>query len=119
MNGVAESYGLHELMVEDAVHAHQRPKLERYDDVTFLVLRTVSYVEHESVTTANEIVESGEIMLFLGNDFVITVRHGEHSGLSGVRRQLEQNPERLSLGPSAVLHAVADHVGGRRVDGTV
>lgn len=110
MNGVAESYGLHELMVEDAVHAHQRPKLERYDDLTFLVLRTVSYVEHESVTTANEIVESGEIMLFLGSDFVITVRHGEHSGLSGVRRELEQNPERLSLGPSAVLHAVADHV---------
>lgn len=110
MDGVAECYGLHELMVEDAVHAHQRPKLERYDDVLFLVLRTISYVEHESVTTANEIVESGEIMVFLGRDFVITVRHGEHSGLSGVRRTLEKNPEQLALGPSAVLHAVADHV---------
>lgn len=110
MNGVAECYGLHELMVEDAVHAHQRPKLERYDDVAFLVLRTVSYVEHESVTTANEIVESGEIMVFLARDFVITVRHGEHSGLAGVRHRLEANTERLALGPSAVLHAVADHV---------
>ncbi|OZC80929.1 magnesium transporter [Rhodococcus sp. 06-156-3C] len=110
MDGVAQCYGLHELMVEDAVHAHQRPKLERYDDVLFLVLRTISYVEHESVTTANEIVESGEIMVFLGRDFVITVRHGEHSGLSGVRRTLENNPEQLALGPSAVLHAVADHV---------
>nr|WP_296778066.1 magnesium and cobalt transport protein CorA [Rhodococcus sp. (in: high G+C Gram-positive bacteria)] len=110
MDGVANCYGLHELMVEDAVQAHQRPKLERYDDVAFLVLRTVSYVEHESVTTANEIVESGEIMVFLGRDFVITVRHGEHSGLSGVRHRLEENPERLALGPSSVLHAVADHV---------
>jgi magnesium transporter len=110
MTGVAEHYGLHELMVEDAVQAHQRPKLERYDDIAVLVLRTVSYVEHESVTTANEIVETGEIMVFLGRDFVVTVRHGEHSGLSGVRRDLEENPERLALGPSAVLHAVADHV---------
>lgn len=110
MNSVAACYGLHELMAEDAVHAHQRPKLERYDDVSFLVLRTVSYVEHESATTANELVESGEIMVFLGRDFVVTVRHGEHSGLSGVRHRLEQNPEHLALGPTAVLHAVADHV---------
>ncbi|MEK8070523.1 magnesium and cobalt transport protein CorA [Rhodococcoides navarretei] len=110
MSAIAQCYGLHELMVEDTVHAHQRPKLERYDDVAFLVLRTVKYVEHESVTTANEIVESGEIMVMVGRDFVITVRHGEHSGLAGVRQRLEANSEQLALGPSAVLHAVADHV---------
>ncbi len=110
MNSVAESYGLHELMVEDAVQAHQRPKLERYGDVTFLVVRTAHYVGHESVTTADDIVESGEIMVFLGHDFVITVRHGRHSPLADVRRELEQNPERLAFGPSAVLHAVADRV---------
>lgn len=110
MTSVARTFGLHELMVEDAVHAHQRPKLERYDDVLFLVLRTVSYVEHESVTTTNDIVETGEIMLFCGADFVVTVRHGDHSALSAVRRRLESDPEKLALGPTAVLHAVADHV---------
>ncbi|WP_416063103.1 magnesium and cobalt transport protein CorA [Rhodococcus indonesiensis] len=110
MTSVGRTFGLHELTVEDAVHAHQRPKLERYDDVTFLVLRTVNYVEHESVTTTKEIVETGEIMLFCGRDFVVSVRHGEHSGLADVRHRLEDAPERLALGPSSVLHAVADHV---------
>lgn len=110
MTSVARTFGLHELMVEDAVHAHQRPKLERYDDVLFLVLRTVSYIEHESVTTTNDIVETGEIMLFCGPDFIVTVRHGDHSALSTVRRRLEHDPEQLARGPAAVLHAVADHV---------
>ncbi|SQI30135.1 Mg2+/Co2+ transporter [Rhodococcus coprophilus] len=110
MTSVARTFGLHELMAEDAVHAHQRPKLERYDDLLFLVLRTVSYVEHESVTTTKDIVETGEIMLFTGPDFVISVRHGDHSELSRVRRSLEKNPSRLALGPAAVLHAIADHV---------
>ncbi|WP_068158007.1 magnesium/cobalt transporter CorA [Rhodococcus phenolicus] len=110
MTSVAHTFGLHELMVEDAVHAHQRPKLERYDDVLFLVLRTVNYVEHESVTTTSEIVETGEIMIFTGPDFVVSVRHGDHSGLSEVRSRLERSPERLMLGPASVLHAVADHV---------
>ncbi|MFC9786214.1 magnesium and cobalt transport protein CorA [Rhodococcus sp. NPDC127528] len=110
MNSVAKVFGLHELMVEDAVHAHQRPKLEIYDDVLFLVLRTVNYVEHESISTANEIVETGEIMIFVGADFVVTVRHGEHSGLAGVRADMDAHPQRLTLGPTAVLHAIADHV---------
>ncbi|MGX7728868.1 magnesium/cobalt transporter CorA [Rhodococcus sp. 2H158] len=110
MTSVGRTFGLHELTVEDAVHAHQRPKLERYDDVTFLVLRTVNYVEHESVTTTKEIVETGEIMLFCGRDFVVSVRHGDHSALADVRHRLEAAPERLALGPSSVLHAVADHV---------
>ncbi|SES44088.1 magnesium and cobalt transport protein CorA [Actinokineospora terrae] len=110
IQGVAETFGLHELAVEDAVQAHQRPKLERYDDNLFMVLKTVRYVEHESPTTANEIVETGEIMAFLGADYVVTVRHGKHSGLHDLRAELERAPDRLRGGPAAVLHAIADHV---------
>src|SRR5690606_37504753 len=110
INGIAETFGLHPLAVEDAVHAHQRPKLERYDDTLFLVLKTVTYVEHESIAHAREIVEIGEIMVFVGPDFVVTVRHGEHGGLAGVRKHLDASPDRLALGPYAVMHAIADHV---------
>ncbi|RZQ62654.1 magnesium and cobalt transport protein CorA [Amycolatopsis suaedae] len=110
IKGIAETFGLHALAVEDAVQAHQRPKLERYDDILFMVLKTVRYVEHESPTTANEIVETGELMVFLGLDFVITVRHGNHSGLARLRRELDGESEQLKVGPAAVLHAIADHV---------
>ena len=110
MQAVADVFGLHELAVEDAVKAHQRPKLERYDNTLFLVLKTVKYVEHESIAIAREIVESGEIMIFVGRDFVVTVRHGEHGGLAGVRDRLEASPTALKLGPYAVMHAVADHI---------
>jgi magnesium transporter len=104
--GIADVFGLHELAVEDAVHAHQRPKLERYDDTLFMVLKTVRHDAGE----AQEVVETGEVMVFLGRDFVITVRHGEHTALHDVRRRLEADREQLALGPSAVLHAIADHV---------
>ncbi|WP_433801916.1 magnesium and cobalt transport protein CorA [Actinomycetospora sp. CA-084318] len=107
---IAEVFGLHPLAVEDAVHAHQRPKIERYDDMLFSVFKTMRYVAHASPTTANEIVESGELMCFVGRDFVVTVRHGQHSGLRRVRRMLEADPEHLALGPAVVLHAVADHI---------
>jgi magnesium transporter len=110
MQAVADVFGLHELAVEDAVHAHQRPKLERYDKTLFLVLKTVNYVEHESVALAREIVETGEIMIFVGADFVVTVRHGEHGGLAGVRKRLDASPAILKLGPYAIMHAIADHV---------
>ncbi|MCB0928078.1 MAG: magnesium and cobalt transport protein CorA [Mycolicibacterium insubricum] len=110
MDAVAKVFDLHPLAVEDAVNAHQRPKLELYDKTLFLVLKTVNYVPHESVTLAREIVETGEIMVFVGGDFVVTVRHGEHSGLAGVRHQLEGLPDQLRLGPFAVMHAIADHV---------
>ena len=110
MQTVADVFGLHPLAVEDAVCAHQRPKLERYDNTLFLVLKTVNYVEHESVALAREIVETGEIMIFVGADFVVTVRHGEHSGLAGVRKQMDASPDMLKLGPYAVMHAIADHV---------
>ena len=109
MASIAQCFSLHELTVEDAVHAHERPKLERYDDLLFLVLRTVKYVEHD-VHAISEVVETGEIMVFVGGDFVVTVRHGEHSGLAGVRHQLEGLPDQLRLGPFAVMHAIADHV---------
>jgi magnesium transporter len=117
---IAEVFGLHPLAVEDAVHAHQRPKMERYsganaqngcaDDMLFSVFKTMRYVAHASPTTANEIVESGELMVFLGKDFVVTVRHGQHSGLRRVRHLLEADPEHLAQGPAVVLHAVADHI---------
>ena len=110
IQGVAETFGLHELAVEDAVHAHQRPKLERYDDNLFMVLKTVRYVEHESPTSANEIVETGEIMVFLGADYIVTVRHGKHSALHTLREELEASAERMRGGPAAVLHGIADHV---------
>jgi len=111
MHSVAETFGLHPLAAEDAVHAYQRPKLERYDDTLFLVLKTVKYVEHESVALAREIVETGEIMVFVGADFVVTVRHGEHGGLAGVRKKMEEEQtKQLALGPFAVMHAIADHV---------
>ncbi len=110
MQAVAEVFGLHELAAEDAVHAHQRPKLERYDNTLFLVLKTIMYVEHESVSKAREIVETGEIMIFVGPDFVVTVRHGDHGGLAGVRKRMDSTPANCALGPYAVLHAIADHV---------
>ena len=110
MQSVADVFGLHELAVEDAVHAHQRPKLERYDNTLFLVLKTIIYVEHESVAKAREIVETGEIMIFVGPDFVVTVRHGDHGGLAGVRRRMDSAPANCALGPYAVMHAIADHV---------
>jgi magnesium transporter len=111
ITGIADVFGLHELAVEDAVHAHQRPKLERYDDTLFMVLKTVRYCGAASRDPgAQEVVETGEVMAFLGRDFVITVRHGDHSGLHDVRRRLEADPEQLALGPSTVLHAIADHV---------
>ncbi|HEX2130575.1 MAG TPA: magnesium and cobalt transport protein CorA [Actinophytocola sp.] len=110
IQGIAETFGLHELAVEDAVHAHQRPKLDRYEETLFMVLKTVRYIEHQSPTTANEIVETGEIMAFLGRNFIVTVRHGKHSGLTKLREEMEAEPERLRIGPAAVLHGIADRV---------
>jgi magnesium transporter len=110
MQTVADVFGLHELAVEDAVCAYQRPKLERYNKTLFLVLKTVNYVEHESVAKAREIVETGEIMIFVGPDFVVTVRHGEHGRLAEVRKHIDSSPAITKLGPYAIMHAIADHV---------
>jgi magnesium transporter len=107
---IAETFGLHPLAVEDAVQAHQRPKLERYGETLFMVLKTIVFVEHEKLTATSEVVDTGELMIFLGADFVVVVRHGSAPGLSRVRRTLEGRPEMLAQGPAAVLHAIADQV---------
>ncbi|MGY4993451.1 magnesium and cobalt transport protein CorA [Streptomyces sp. 900105245] len=108
--GIAELFDLHPLAVEDAVEAHQRPKLEHYGDTLFAVFKTVCYVEHEELTATSEVVNTGEIMVFVGEDFVITVRHGMHGSLGPLREELESDPQQLAKGPAAVLHAIADHV---------
>jgi magnesium transporter len=110
LTAIAGQYGLHPLAVEDAVYAHQRPKLDRYDDALFMVLKTATYVEHEELTATSEVVGTGEVMVFLGPHYVITVRHGEHSELTELRHRLEEQRDLLALGPSAVLYAIADHV---------
>jgi magnesium transporter len=108
--GIAELFDLHPLAVEDAVEAHQRPKLERYGDTLFAVFKTVCYVEHKELTATSEVVNTGEIMVFVGPAFVITVRHGRHGSLGPLREELEGHPQQLAKGPAAVLHAIADHV---------
>ncbi|MEU4682164.1 magnesium and cobalt transport protein CorA [Streptomyces xinghaiensis] len=113
--GIAREFELHPLAVEDAVHAHQRPKLERYDDTLFTVFKTIHYVKHAELTATSEVVETGEVMCFTGRDFVITVRHGGHGSLRGLRHRLEDDPELLVKGPSVVLHAISDQT----VDGYI
>ncbi|WP_369136660.1 magnesium/cobalt transporter CorA [Modestobacter versicolor] len=108
--GVAAVYGLHPLAVEDAVEAHQRPKLDSYEDSLFMVLKTARYVEHDALTATSEVVNTGEVMVFLGSHYVITVRHGDHGGLKDLRNSLEGQTELLQLGPSSVLYAVSDLV---------
>jgi magnesium transporter len=100
---VRREFELHELAVEDAIKAHQRPKLEVYEDSIFVVLKTAHYDEEA------EAVETGEIQLFLGPGFVITVRHDD-TDLHPVREQLESRPDLMRCGPGAVLHAVLDKV---------
>ncbi|MEU0036658.1 MULTISPECIES: magnesium/cobalt transporter CorA [unclassified Streptomyces] len=108
--GLADLFDLHPLAVEDAVEAHQRPKLERYGETLFAVFKTVCYVEHKELTATSEVVHTGEIMVFVGSDFVITVRHGRHGSLGPLREELEADHRQLAKGPAAVLHAIADHV---------
>jgi magnesium transporter len=104
LDEVAEIFDLHALAVEDAVNAHQRPKLERYGDSLFMILKTLWYVD------AQDAVETGEINIFVGSDFVITVRHGEGSALHQAREALEHQEQVLAHGPSAVVYAVCDEV---------
>ncbi|WP_369173530.1 magnesium and cobalt transport protein CorA [Streptomyces sp. R28] len=101
---LAAEFDLHPLAVEDAMEAHQRPKLERYGDTLFVVLRAARYLD------APEEVAFGELHVFVGPDFVITVRHGAAPDLSAVRRRMEETPELLKLGPEAVLYAILDAV---------
>jgi len=104
LTSLADQFGLHELAVEDAVLAHQRPKLERYGDTLFVVLRAARYLDSE------EEVEFGELHVFIGRNFVITVRHAESPDLSLVRARLEESPDLLARGTEAVLYAILDAV---------
>ncbi|MEU6975834.1 magnesium/cobalt transporter CorA [Streptomyces sp. NPDC046371] len=101
---VSREFALHPLAVEDALKAHQRPKLEVYDDSLFAVLKPVVY-EPES-----DRVSTDELMVFIGDSFVVTVRHGEGAPLAAVRKRLEAEPEVLRHGPTAVLYAISDAV---------
>jgi magnesium transporter len=103
-DSLQREFVLHPLAVEDAIHAHQRPKLDVYEGLVFIVLKTARYVDER------EVVEFGEILIFLGHDFLLTVRHGEASALQDVRKQLEDQPDVLKRGPGAVLHAIVDRV---------
>ncbi|MBA2345551.1 MAG: magnesium/cobalt transporter CorA [Rubrobacter sp.] len=101
---VAGEFGLHELAVEDAIVAHQRPKLERYGETLFVVLKAARYLD------GPETVEFGEVHVFLGHDFVVTVRHGEAPDLASVRRRMEREPDLLGQGSEAILYAVMDRI---------
>lgn len=104
LNAAAKQFDLHELAVEDAIVAHQRPKLERYGDTLFVVLRAARYLDE------SESVDFGELHIFCGPTFVLTVRHSESPDLSAVRDRMEGDPELLKLGPEAVLYAILDAV---------
>jgi magnesium transporter len=104
IRSVADEFGLHELAVEDAVSAHQRPKMERYDNVLFSVLRPARYLDDV------ELVEFGELHIFTGPNFIVTVRHAESPDIGKVRSRLEASPSLLRLGPEAVLYAIVDQV---------
>jgi magnesium transporter len=111
MSAIGHTYGLHELAVEDAVKAEQRPKLEQFGTVHFLVMRTARYVPHREITETSQVVETGHMMIFVGEQFVITVRHGDASELGSVRADLEtERAALLEQGPWAVAYAVADRV---------
>ncbi|WP_033817563.1 magnesium/cobalt transporter CorA [Kitasatospora sp. MBT63] len=104
LDRVSAEFGLHPLAVEDAVAAHQRPKLEEYEDSLFMVLKTAGYHPEDHSLSV------GEVMVFLGDSYVMTIRHGADSPLKGVRAELEKQPELLRQGPAAVLYAVFDLV---------
>ncbi|WP_330333411.1 magnesium and cobalt transport protein CorA [Streptomyces sp. NBC_00536] len=109
LHSLAAEFNLHPLSIEDALEAHQRPKLERYGDTLFVVLRAARYVD------ALEEVDFAELHIFVGPDFLITVRHGAAPDLPAVRRRMEETPALLALGPEAALYAILDDV----VDGYV
>ena len=99
MARVAEIFGLHQLAVEDSLHPVQRPKLEKYGDMVFLVLKTLWYVK------GPDTIEGGQVALFMGPDYVVTVRQGARFELESVRHDLEEHADVLRQGPAAVVHA--------------
>ena len=110
LGAVAEAFDLHPLAVEDALHAHQRPKLERYGNHSLLVFKTARYVDHD------EVVALGEVLLFVGANFIVSVRHGDAGNMGEIRQRLEAEPERLALGPGVVVYELADRVADEFVE---
>lgn len=104
LDHLAERFDLHPLAVEDALKAHQRPKLEIFDNFMFMVVKTLGYDEPTSQ------VESGEVAFFVGAHFIVTVRHGHVHPLLHLRAKLEAQTEQMAKGPSVVLHAVLDDI---------
>jgi magnesium transporter len=103
-DAVAREFDLHELAVEDAIDAHQRPKLEVYGDTLFMVLKSTRYVDSE------EIVEIGELQLFMHPNFIVSIRHGKASPLTEVRSRIDRTPALLRYGPAAALYGIVDHI---------
>lgn len=104
LNSLADEFDLHDLAVEDAIKAHQRPKVERYGTTLFVVLRAAQYID------TDEEVDFGELHVFIGANFVITVRHSESPDLATVRQRMEKDPDLLALGTEAVLYAIVDKI---------
>ncbi|WP_030434395.1 magnesium and cobalt transport protein CorA [Actinoplanes subtropicus] len=115
LSRVAEVFGLHPLPIEDVLHREQRVKIERYDEVVFLVVRAAQYVEHEQLTTTSEIVSTGFVRIFAGPRFVLTMSQGTVMELGSLRSDLGSDPMTLTQGPWAVVHAILDRI----VDGYV
>lgn len=107
---VAQTFGLHPLAVEDAIHGNQRPKLEEYDHTSFLVIKPATYVEHDRLTATSEVVETGELMLFVGSHFLVSVQRGATCDLDRVRHRLDSDHSTLQHGAWAAVHAIMDTV---------
>ena len=110
LEDIAAVFELDEFAVEDATKGGQRAKIEQYGGMTFLAVRTARYIEHAELTETSEIVETGDLMMFIGPNYVITVRHGEVGPLAPVRAELEGKPELLELGPWSVVYAILDRI---------
>jgi magnesium transporter len=110
LEGIAGAFDLDEFSVEGAIKGEQRPKIDQYGGMTFLVVRPARYVDHTEITENSEIVETGDLLMFIGRDYVITVRHGDIGALGPVRAELEGQPELLALGPWSVVYGILDRV---------
>ncbi|KIR61894.1 MULTISPECIES: magnesium and cobalt transport protein CorA [Micromonospora] len=106
MTAVGHTFGLDEFHITQALTDGHRPTLQRHDDVTLLVLRTAAYVEHTELTDTSEVVDTGDVMIFIGDRFVVTVRHGAPGALTTVRQDLQQRRTILAEGPWAVAYAI-------------
>ena len=104
LHEIGKAFGLHELALEDAGESHQRPKIEDYDGSFFVVVKTARYDDDR------EEIDFGEINIFLGPDYVITVRRGAASDLTDARKRFEARPELVEVGPAAAAWAIMDKV---------